>query len=89
MKVTRYSLWNNLISYVTNRMADINNILQSRIISLGIFNDVKDIKDAGLRGTCDKLLGEISELYDRVLEIKTQCAFIEEPKEKEDKDAQD
>ena len=85
MKVTRYFLWNDLITYVINRTADINNILHSRIVRIGIYSDVKDTEDAGLRGTCEELLGEISELYDRVLEIKTQCAFIEEPKEKENK----
>ena len=83
MKVTKYFLWNDLITYVINRTSDINNILHSRIMRIGIISDVKDTEDAGLRGTCEELLGEISELYDRVLEIKTQSAFIEKPKEEE------
>ena len=85
MKVTKYFLWNDLITYVINRTADINNILHSRIMSIGVVSGVKDTEDAGLRGTCEDLLEEISELYDRVLEIKTQSAFIEESKEEENK----
>lgn len=84
MKITRYSLWNFLITYVNTRIADINNILQYNIMCIGIFDDIKkDTLDAGLGDTCDKILTTLSELYDRVLEIKTQCAFIEEPKKEE------
>ena len=83
MKVTRYSLWQLLITFVNTRVSDLNNILQFHIMSLGIFDDIKkDTLDAGLVETCDEILKKLSELYDRVLEIKTQCAFIEEPKGK-------
>lgn len=81
MKVTGYILWSDLISYVTNRTGDINNILHSKIINIGFSDDIKDTKDAGLKGTCDELLGEIYELYNKVLEIKVQSDFIN----KEDK----
>lgn len=85
MKVTRYSLWNLLITYVNTRIADVNNILQYNIMSLGIFDDIKkDTFDAGLADTCDKISTTLTELYERVLEIKTMCNFIEEPKEKEE-----
>ena len=84
MKVTRYSLWQLLITFVNTRVSDLNNILQFNIMRLGIFDDIKkDTLDAGLGETCDEILKKLSELYDRVLEIKTQCAFIEEPKEEE------
>ncbi len=80
MKQNRNDLWKELIDKVNQVTSDMTGVLMDRTIRIGLYNDVKEYEDLGLAHTCNRLLEHISYLYERVLEIKIQSAFINKEK---------
>lgn len=82
-RITKKTLWRKLINYVSEATNDITNTLNSRIIRIGFYDEVKDQTDSGLRETCDLLSGQLIALYERIIEIRTSCMFIEDEENKD------
>lgn len=82
MTQNRNDLWKELIYKVNQTTSDMTEIIMSRAIRIGLYDDVKESEDLGLAHTCNMLLEHISDLYIRVLEIRIQGAYIN----KENKD---
>lgn len=83
-RITKKTLWKKLISYVSECTNDVTSTLNARIIRIGFYDEIKDQKDSGLRETCEILSGQIIDLYERLIEIKNSCMFIEDEENKND-----